>query len=368
MHRVNGLARRRRSLGEPVPATRQGCDEGAGNAQSHASRTHARPHRGGAWGWAFPRGRRDASIPAGRRRDGHRLRADRPARSTGGTRPSRPSRPVPAPHHDPTGRGDRRDDRARDGRPGRPADRQLRRSRSTRANVPAATARAGLRRGPGPSRDHRAGSDAAGPGARTVGQRARGDAVLAAIPGAPGRTDAGLSPRLRPGCADRRPELLSRPVTRDVPRRAGGQPHLPAGAGSRGSPRRRHRRSDHRCRPLDLRPRRRHRQHVALSTTSARGTRSSTWSATWLSWASTSTGSSSRTVRDTRPTMPWHAGCSSTPPDQPANRAAIWPLGDGRHARHRGDHEPAAASLPLPAGRQGARARCRAAGWWPSRT
>ena len=54
---------------------------------------------------------------------GRRLRANRPAGSTGGARPDRQGHPVPAPHHHPAGRGDRRDDRTRDGRPGRPADR-----------------------------------------------------------------------------------------------------------------------------------------------------------------------------------------------------------------------------------------------------
>ena len=45
--------------------------------------------------------------------------------------------------------------------------------------------------------------------------------------------------------------------------------------------------------------------------TSACGTRSSTWWATWLSWVSISTGLSSRTGRDIRPTTPWRVDFSS---------------------------------------------------------
>ena len=71
-----------------------------------------------------------------------------------------------------------------------------------------------------------------------------------------------------------------------------------------------HRHAGHRGRRPDLRTRRRHRQHAPLSATSAPGTRSSTWSATWRSWAWTCTASWSRTARATTPTPRWCGSCS----------------------------------------------------------
>ena len=161
----------------------QGCDEGAGNAQSHASGAHARPHGGGAWGWVFPRGRR-------RRFDSARPRPGRASSSCGPTcpidrrcPPGSTGRPVPAPHHDPAGRGDRRDDRARDGRPGRPADRQLRR-RDRRRRMPGLRRfEPGLRRGArsAPGSSSRTGCARPWCSNGSVSVR-EGDAVLAAHP------------------------------------------------------------------------------------------------------------------------------------------------------------------------------------------
>ena len=167
----------------------------------------------------LPRGRRHASIPA----------RPTPARASSSCGPTCPigrrcplgstGRPVAAPHHDPAGRGDRRDDRARDGRPGRPADRQLRRSRSTPANARAATARAGpsSRRSTTPASSSRTGCGRPWcSNARSA--CARETPSLAAIPGAPGRLTLAYHLDYGRGCADPRPELLRGAVARVVPR------------------------------------------------------------------------------------------------------------------------------------------------------
>ena len=203
-----------------------------------------------------------------------------------------------------------------------------------------------------------------------AGQRPRGGRRAGGPPaGAAGRPDPLLPPRLRPGSADPRPELLSSGLSAETFRdelaasrtfllEAEAAALRAAGIGV----------ADHRGRPPDLRPRRRHRQRRCGTPTSASGTRSSTWSATSPCWASTCTGSSSPTARATRPTPRWRAGCSR--PVEPARdrrrRAAA--ARRGRHDRHRRDHEPPAPPLPVPPGRPRARARCRAGGWWRSRT
>ena len=138
-----------------------------------------------------------------------------------------------------------------------------------------------------------------------------GDAVLAIHPpGAVGRPDPVVSPRLRPGCGDPRPELLRGPVGRLVPRGAVGQPDLPA----RGRGRRACAPRGSACgppRPTSCSSAATASSATSCATpTSAPGTRSSTWSATSRCWASTCTGSSSPIARATRPTPPWAAGCS----------------------------------------------------------
>ena len=61
------------------------------------------------------------------------------------------------------------------------------------------------------------------------------DAVLCGHSRRSREDDSRLSPRLRSRISDRAPKLLHRIVSRLFPRRVGGQPHLPARAGSRGA-------------------------------------------------------------------------------------------------------------------------------------
>ncbi len=215
-----------------------------------------------------------------------------------------------------------------------------------------------LRRGPGPrrARSSRIACAQTLVLERSVSVR-EGDAVLAAIPAVRRRLTLAYHLDYGRGAPIAAQSFCLGLVARVVPRRAGGQPHFPAGgrgqcpaAAGIGA-------ADDRGRPLDLRPRRRDRQCAALP----------------------------RRVRAAQD--PRHGRRPGAPgfrpprvrgrppigtPDQPRAGAQAARAGrqiDCRRPRrcparsaktaagHRGDHEAAAASLSVPAGGPGARAR-----------
>ena len=236
----------------------------ARHAHCEALSTLDRPGRRGARGRVPHGGRRLAPLSTGRGRHGGGLRPDRSARSPVGRGPHPPRRPTPEADDAPARRGLRRDGRARAGRPGGPAHRQLhgrdRRPRDPRLRRLEPGVRRGAERRGGRRTRPRAGD----PGHRPPGLGPRRAVGPDGPPRRRRRAHAGLSPRLRPPDLDRRPELLPRPLPRELPARAGAEPHVPArGRGPR-APAGGHRVEDDRGRPPDLRPRRGDRQPAPL--------------------------------------------------------------------------------------------------------
>ena len=196
-----------------------------------------------------------------------------------------------------------------------------------------------------------------------------GDAVLADPPARPvRRPDALVSPRLRPGRADPRRRATasacrptrsarsSRPAgpscSRPRPRRCGPPgsacgPPRPTCCSSAATAS-----SATRC----------------ASRTSAPGTRSWTWSATWRLLGADLHGFvvAYRSGHQTNAALGRRLLEAGAARRGRRPRAAAAPR--GRHDRRRRHHEPAAASLPVPAGRPGARAGPAASAWWGSRT